>query len=70
MGRQLSAVGCAILIWTFSWAAAWLVWFVIAFGASDAGKGNPTLVELAPAIALAVLGPIVAILIGRRLWRA
>jgi hypothetical protein len=60
--RQLGAVGCAGLVWFALWALAAVYALAIGLG------GNYEQSDFDPAIVAAVLGPVVGVLVLRRLW--
>lgn len=66
--RQLAAISCAALLWSILWVVA-LVWLYIALLVTPIhARGWEALVPLVPPLVLAVVGPGLTAVVGRRLW--
>jgi hypothetical protein len=65
--RQFAAIGCAALAWTTVWlgTAGWA--YVLMLMQGD--RGSSVWLLFVAVVVLAVAGPIVGALVGRRLWR-
>ena len=66
--RRNAAGAIAALLCVTLWGLASFLWFAILLGASDSGRGAPDPSEFTPVIALALAGPVAALVVGRLLW--